>query len=207
MSCKSNFSATSAAAPAAAAIFSLALEARPDLTWRDIQHLCVETARFPQDEFAVDQLVKGRKYNPKVGFGVLDAAAFVEKAKTWTLVKPQVWMELPYVQFDEGAVDDQKKVTGGKQLVGGDTVEEVVTITETMVRAANFDKIEHIQVRVWVEHQRRGDIEVTIFNPKRVMCVLATNRPRDDDTSGLMGWTFTTVKHWYVLVRFTYSVG
>ena len=168
-----------------------------------MQHLCVETAQFPQNVYS-DSLVNGRKYNPKVGFGVLDAAIFVEKAKTWPLVKPQVWMEPPYVQFEGGAVNDRKKVTGGERLVDGNTAEGEVIVTERMVREANFDKIEHIQVRVWVEHEKRGDIEVTLFNPKKIVCALATKRPRDTDTSGLMGWTFTTVKHWYVLVCFIY---
>jgi len=42
--CTESHSGTSAAAPVAAALIALMLEARPCLTWRDIQHIIVFTA-------------------------------------------------------------------------------------------------------------------------------------------------------------------
>ena len=42
--CAESFSGTSCAAPLAAGIFALVLEANPHLTWRDVQHLVVDTA-------------------------------------------------------------------------------------------------------------------------------------------------------------------
>ena len=42
--CVTQFSGTSCAAPLAAGIFALVLEGNPDLTWRDMQHLVVQTA-------------------------------------------------------------------------------------------------------------------------------------------------------------------
>ena len=39
------FLGTSAAAPEAAGVIALALEANPSLTWRDIQHLLVLTSK------------------------------------------------------------------------------------------------------------------------------------------------------------------
>ena len=42
--CVTQFSGTSCAAPLAAGIFALVLEANPELTWRDVQHLVVQTA-------------------------------------------------------------------------------------------------------------------------------------------------------------------
>lgn len=43
--CVTQFSGTSCAAPLAAGIFALVLEANPELTWRDMQHLVVQTAK------------------------------------------------------------------------------------------------------------------------------------------------------------------
>ena len=43
--CVDRFSGTSCAAPLAAGIVALVLQANPKLTWRDMQHLVVETAR------------------------------------------------------------------------------------------------------------------------------------------------------------------
>lgn len=42
--CTRSHSGTSAAAPEAAGVFALALEANPQLTWRDLQHLTVLTS-------------------------------------------------------------------------------------------------------------------------------------------------------------------
>lgn len=42
--CTGHHGGTSAAAPIAAGIFALVLQTRPELTWRDMQHLCVQTA-------------------------------------------------------------------------------------------------------------------------------------------------------------------
>lgn len=42
--CAHTHGGTSAAAPLAAGVFALALEVRPDLTWRDFQHLAIRTA-------------------------------------------------------------------------------------------------------------------------------------------------------------------
>merc|ERR1712051_996494 len=43
--CTRTHSGTSAAAPEAAGVFALALEANPKLTWRDMQHLTVLTSK------------------------------------------------------------------------------------------------------------------------------------------------------------------
>lgn len=42
--CASNHGGTSAAAPLMAGVLALALQVRPELTWRDVQHLCVNHA-------------------------------------------------------------------------------------------------------------------------------------------------------------------
>ena len=42
--CVESFSGTSCAAPLAAGVFALVLQANPELTWRDMQHLVVNTA-------------------------------------------------------------------------------------------------------------------------------------------------------------------
>lgn len=49
--CVESFSGTSCAAPLAAGVFALVLQANPELTWRDMQHLVVETGvkNNPQD--------------------------------------------------------------------------------------------------------------------------------------------------------------
>ena len=62
----------------------------PNLTWRDMQHVIVETAQMtsPVDEGWMKNGA-GKHFNHKFGFGRMDAAKMVERVKTWTNVGPQ----------------------------------------------------------------------------------------------------------------------
>ena len=75
----------------AAAIIALVLEANPSLTWRDVQHIIVHTAQ-PRNLRATDWQKNGmdRMVSHSYGYGLMDTAAMVRKAKEWTLVPRQV---------------------------------------------------------------------------------------------------------------------
>jgi len=94
--CTHKHGGTSAAAPLAAGIFALVLQTRPDLTWRDLQWLIVETSKVidPQDR---DWQMTGAGYyfSHKYGFGKLDSYAIVEMAKTFQHVTEQKSITLP----------------------------------------------------------------------------------------------------------------
>ena len=79
---------------------------RPELTWRDIQHLCVRTAVHinPEDP-DWQRTAIGRPYSYKYGFGRLDGYAFVTKARDWELVKPQAWLEVPTITLEDAAME------------------------------------------------------------------------------------------------------
>ena len=42
-----------------------------------------------------------------------------------------------------------------------------------MVEDSNLERLEHVTVRVWIDHQRRGDVEVEIKSPNGITSVLA----------------------------------
>ncbi|KAL4217251.1 Proprotein convertase subtilisin/kexin type 6 [Mactra antiquata] len=75
--------------PAAATMFvssaiALALEANYELTYRDVQHIIVETASpdaITGTNFTVNGV--GKKVSPAVGFGLVNVSAMVETAETW----------------------------------------------------------------------------------------------------------------------------
>ncbi|KAL0581105.1 pheromone processing endoprotease [Marasmius crinis-equi] len=209
-SCSSSHGGTSAAAPNAVGVIALAMQVRPDLTWRDIQHLCVRTARMinPEDP-DWEKTAQGRLYSYKYGFGALDAGLFVPAAKEWKIVKPQVWLKMPTVVLGDGKMTEDNKYSGGvfiKQLESPQRdgersdpnagIKSVMTVTKEMLEAANLESLEHIQVKVWIQHARRGDVEVEIVSPSGVISVLGGKRPEDADADGYPGWTFMTVKHW-----------
>jgi hypothetical protein len=68
----------------------LTLEANPELSWRDIQHIIVETAK--QDSLkSSDWKVNGanHKVSHSFGYGMMDAVAMIELAKKWKTVPHQ----------------------------------------------------------------------------------------------------------------------
>ncbi|KAI9276293.1 peptidase S8/S53 domain-containing protein, partial [Sporodiniella umbellata] len=180
---------TSAAAPLAAGVFALVLSARPDLTWRDLQHLCVRSA-VPvslQDE-DWKKLPSGRMFNHKYGFGVLDAYRIVNLAKTFQSVGPQTSLEM--VNSDSLEIPD----TTSNQTAS--TLRSTVTVSEEMVVSKRLSRLEHVTVTVNIQHTKRGDLEILLISPNNVTSQLGTPRKNDHSAEGLINWTFMSVKHW-----------
>lgn len=117
-SCTREHSGTSAAAPLAASIIALVLEAKYDstishtfeslieyvsfllsqinhlsynLTWRDVQHLIVCTSEFSPllEERGWRKNGVGFLYNSRFGFGLLMAESLVKAARNWETVPPK----------------------------------------------------------------------------------------------------------------------
>ncbi|KAF8636620.1 hypothetical protein AX17_003430 [Amanita inopinata Kibby_2008] len=194
--CTSTHGGTSAAAPNAVGVFALALQVRPDLTWRDIQHLCKQTARVVNpDDPDWERTAAGQLYSYKYGYGVLDAYRYVTAAQAWQLVKPQTWFQTKTIQINGGKMDASERYTGGAFIASGG-VTSTITITREMLEENNLESLEHINVRVWINHSKRGDVEVEIVSPNGIKSVLASARVGDTATSGFPGWTFMSVKHW-----------
>lgn len=218
--CALSHGGTSAAAPNVAAVFALALEARPDLNWRDIQHLVVATARHinPHDLTWSTSPSSKLTYSPRYGFGVLDASRYVEKALAWKSVPPQAWLNCGAIQVEGGAMDEEDEFDGGT-YIGSQGASSTVTVTQKMCDDANLvcrrnalngqgedgregmnggamGGIEHVTVRVWIDHSRRGDVKVELTAPSGMVSVLANPRKMDEAETGFPGWTFMSVAHW-----------
>lgn len=86
--CITDFTGTSASAPLAAGIFALVLEANPDLTWRDAQHLLAWTANpIPlRKNSGWRQNAAGFLFNNQFGFGLMNAETMVRAAINWKTV-------------------------------------------------------------------------------------------------------------------------
>nr|CAD7261534.1 unnamed protein product [Timema shepardi] len=89
--CTLDHTGTSASAPLAAGIVALALQANPDLTWRDVQYLVVLTSRPAPLCREAGWVTNGanRKVSHKFGYGLMDAGAIVSLAEQWTNVPLQ----------------------------------------------------------------------------------------------------------------------
>lgn len=182
--CTSQHGGTSAAGPIGVGVYALVLQARPDLTWRDVQWLTVLTAVPFDTPSDWTKGALGRLYSHQFGYGKLDAWAIVEKAKDWKLVKPQAWYYSPWMHVKKPIPE------------GNEGLASTFEVTADMLKEANFDRVEHITLTMNVKHQRRGDLSVELVSPAGMSSHLSTARRDDEDTRGYEDWTFMSVAHW-----------
>lgn len=150
-----------------------------------MQYLTLQTA-IPIDleDGDWDTTAIGKQFNHKYGYGKLDAYAIVEAAKNFKPVKPQAWFHSP-------------TLTLKKTIPEGDKgLKTQIAITKEQLEDANFERVEHVTVKMNAKHGRRGDMSVDLISPKGVVSHIATARKNDASPAGYRNWEFMTVKHW-----------
>ncbi|CAD0202252.1 unnamed protein product [Chrysodeixis includens] len=180
-SCTVGHTGTSASAPLAAGICALALQANRDLTWRDMQHIVVRTARPERLSIGGEWRVNGvgRNVSHSFGYGLLDAAGMVRLAKTWRSVPPQRRCELAAPR-PQRAVPPRSSVT--LQLDVG--------------ACPGVNYLEHVQARVSLSAARRGDLRIALTSPAGTKVTLLAPRPHDSSRAGFTSWPFMSVHMW-----------
>nr|CAG4643798.1 EOG090X02T5 [Lepidurus arcticus] len=187
--CTKTHSGTSAAAPEAAGVFALALEANPLLTWRDIQHLTVLTSKRnslydAKSRFLWTMNGVGLEFNHLFGFGVLDAGAMVALAKVWKTVPPRFHCQA-------GTTNETRIISSNGSLILH-LKTEACQNTESEVKY-----LEHVQAVVTLNASRRGDIEMFLTSPVGTKSMILSRRPNDDDSrDGFIKWPFMTTHTW-----------
>ena len=182
--CYENHGGTSAAAPLGAGIFALAFSVRPELTWRDLQNILVETAVPINEEEEWDTTHIGKKFSHTYGYGKLDAYRVVEKAKEIELLKPQAWLKSPWLHVKH------KIPEGVEGLLSS------FEVSEEDMKNANLERLEHVTVTMNIEHTRRGDLSVELRSPTGIVSHLSVVRRLDEAPQGYVDWTFSSVAHW-----------
>ena len=174
---RDGFGGTSSAAPLVSGVVALMLDANPNLTWRDVQHIIVETsAQNDPTDPSWTLNGAGHEVSYKYGFGAVDANAAVTAAQDWTTVEPEIATTSEEINVDTAIPDND-----------GEGVTSTVGITEDV-------QIEWVEVVFDAEHTQRGDLEVTLTSPDGTESILAeTNRDVNDDYDS---WVFTSARHW-----------
>lgn len=178
-SCTSSHTGTSASAPLAAGICALVLESNPKLTWRDMQHIVVRTAK-PANLIAKDWRTNalGRNVSHAFGYGLMDAAAMIVMAKQWTTMPEQFSCEIKSPPMDKYIPPK-----GYIELKLG-------------AKCKNIRFLEHVQSKVTLTASRRGDLHIYLVSPFGTRSTLLAQRPNDNAEQGFKNWPFMTVHSW-----------
>ena len=184
--CVNTHGGTSAAGPLMAGAVALALSTRPELTWRDVQYLAIDTSVpiHEDQEGEWQDTARGKKFSHTYGYGKLDTYSFVEAAKVFELRKPQAWYYSPWITVLHDIPE------------GDNGLAASFDITADMLSGANLQTIEHVTVTMNVNHTRRGDLSVELKSPEGTISHLATTRRDDGANEGYIDWTFMSVVHW-----------
>ncbi len=186
-----SFGGTSSATPLVSGIIALMLQANPDLTWRDVQHILVSTAeKIDPDDGDWCFNAAGYHINHKYGFGRVDADSAVESALLWTTADPEAVVEI--TSSPNLAIPDNNE----------DGVSDTVHINDNL-------HIEFVEVYFTAsDHTYWGDLEITLISPGGTHSILA-EKHRSRSTSVYDNWCFGTIRHygetsggnWTLLVR------
>ena len=169
---------TSSAAPMISGVIALMLEANSNLTWRDVQHILVQTSRkIDSDHIGWFQTEVDNWYNHAYGYGLVDAAASVNLAKTWTTVGNEISLTTDKIEVNEFILDNNN---------------EGITSNISIDQGMN---IESVEILVNITHGDRGDLNLFLESPNGVISELVRENYQDINAN-YHNWTFTSVVHW-----------
>ncbi|MBI5944985.1 MAG: S8 family serine peptidase [Chloroflexi bacterium] len=181
--CTSTFGGTSSAAPLVSGVVALMLQANPNLGWRDVQHILAQTANHNISGVSWAINNAGYYLNHQYGFGIVDAAAAVTMAKTWTNVGPAYAISSGVIPVNEPLLNPSDP-----------PVVVYYPVTSTFNVPQNI-KLEHVEVVFNSTHDFRGDLRVTLTAPSGIISTLAAPR-LNDSGSNFTNWKFMSIRDW-----------
>ena len=164
---RTDFGGTSAAAPMVSGVAALMREANSALTWRDIKLILAASARkvdansdgWERGALKFGSTSERYSFNYDYGFGLVDAQAAVDMARSWSTLPAfrQISMPSRYlgVRIPE--------YSGGDYLAA-------VTDSITVEPYVNF--VEYVQVEVELYHTSFRDLHIELISPSGAVSVL-----------------------------------
>ena len=173
---------TSYATPIVSGVIALMLEANPDLGWRDVQGILASTAQMTDTDNAEKPWITnaaGYHHSYFYGFGIVDANAAVEAAKSWTIFDEELnisgesgVIDLAIPEHDAGSASSTISISTDQDFV-----------TESVVVFFN------------IAHLYRGDLDVVLTSPSGTRSLLAPGK-RPENTQVDESWQLMTVRNW-----------
>lgn len=182
------FSGTSASCPIAAGVIALILQANANLGWRDVQEILIRTAtKVNPGDADWTTNAAGFHFDPKYGAGLVNAAAAVALAGTWTNLGPQTNAFSAQMGLSIPIPDNSP--TG---------------ITRTFDLNTADIRVEHVTLTVDITHSWRGDLSITLTSPAGAASRLAEEH--FDPFADYPDWTFMTTHCWGENAKGTWQV-
>lgn len=181
--CTDSFGGTSSAAPLAAGIVALMLEARPELTWRDVKHVIAMSAtplhlNDPDAEWHTN--ARGYAHSPRFGFGLLVIPRLIAMARAHVLVPPLF-----------------KTSQSGMRPVRDAVIPHTFVYNVSAAQTQGITFIEHVMLTITLTHDKRGHVQITLESPEGTVSEMAPVRPQDDSFFWPSdGFRFMSVRHW-----------
>ena len=172
----SDFNGTSSAAPNASGAVALLLEARPDLTWRDVKHILARTARQVDPDIApVERLLSGGYYELQhrwtrnaaghrfhnwYGFGAVDVDAALNLAAVHESDSlGEYWETLPYTRDALALSIADSNLNGASDQLRVDDLDSTA-------------RVESATVTVRIDHPFPHDLSIELISPAGTRSVL-----------------------------------
>ncbi|MDJ1173314.1 XDD3 family exosortase-dependent surface protein, partial [Roseofilum capinflatum] len=184
----SSFGGTSASAPMVSGVIALMLEANPNLTWRDVQHILVETADKNDEQGGNwETNLANHDVSYKYGFGVVNTEQAVAKAKDWELVDLE----------DKVGHKEEKRV--GKPIPEGN---QPLTVSLDVQESIN---VEWVEVMVNIDHDDIDNLKIELVHRQdgkessSELLIGGENADQSfpgDYIEDLDQWVFTSPRHW-----------
>ena len=173
-----DFGGTSSSTPSAAGVVALMLEKNPNLGWRDVQEILIRSAyQFrPADAGWLDNAA-GIHFHHDFGAGLIDAQTAVTMAATWTNLATQKTTAVTATGLPLSVPDNSAAGVTRSFTVGGGN-----------------QRVEHVTVRLNINHTSRGNLEISLTSPSGMVSRLT--EVHTDSNDNFANWTFSSVRHW-----------
>ncbi|CAG2207213.1 PCSK2 [Mytilus edulis] len=184
---------TSFSCPTVSGAIALCLEINPNLTWRSIQHLLVQTSKkhnLADSDSNYQWQENGAKFqtHPTMGFGLLDVGDMVQKAENFPVLQA----------LETCTINRQKRIRTKR---GGSKSDNLNVLCSG--QGTNCGTIRYLEsVLVTISFRftaNRGSVEFYLYSPFGTKSYLMTHRPEDSSyhpMGGSLVWTYKTLQTW-----------
>ena len=181
---------TSYATPVVSGVVALVRNENRSLTWRDVKLILAASARQVNPdapEWETGALRYGSTdyrytYHPRFAFGVVDAKAAVDLAKTWTNLPP---------------METNSAESGVLELTVPDPAEgaEPTTVSHSLTLGPETGFIEFVEVSIEFDHPSLRDLGVEIVSPSGTVSMLTEPNEAVRDAEFRDTFRFGSAKH------------